>query len=180
MGLIQRQTNMFQAVPKTELFIVDDDVTTRDTLAARFTLAGFRVRGFADAETFLIAARANYMLNSSGAGAMVSRVGVAIMGFTKRTAPRQRHSRRGVRVSRTSLADGARTRDAGADLGRCLAQRVRPPARHQPAYHRGPSRPHHGKGWRPECRRFCAHRARRGQLIYSSTSATARNGDLIG
>ncbi len=46
-------------LPTSELFIVDDDATTRDTLSAVFTLAGYRVSVFADAETFLAAARVN-------------------------------------------------------------------------------------------------------------------------
>ena len=50
---------MLQDLQKRELFIVDDDVTTRDALSAMFMLANYRVRVFADAETFLAAARAN-------------------------------------------------------------------------------------------------------------------------
>lgn len=40
-----------------ELFIVDDDEMMRDALSNVFTLAGYHVTGFADAETFLAAAR---------------------------------------------------------------------------------------------------------------------------
>lgn len=47
-----------QILPTSELFIVDDDAATRDALSAVFTLAGYRVSVFADAETFLAAARA--------------------------------------------------------------------------------------------------------------------------
>ena len=41
----------------SELFIVDDDQSTRDALSVVFTLAGYRVSLFADAERFLAAAR---------------------------------------------------------------------------------------------------------------------------
>jgi len=47
-----------QILPMSELFIVDDDAPTRDALSAVFTLAGYRVSVFADAGTFLAAARA--------------------------------------------------------------------------------------------------------------------------
>ncbi len=40
-----------------ELFVVDDDVMMRDALSLVFTLAGYRVTGFVDTETFLAAAR---------------------------------------------------------------------------------------------------------------------------
>jgi two-component system, LuxR family, response regulator FixJ len=46
-----------QDSPTDELFIVDDDVMMLDALSIVFTLAGYRVTGFADAETFLAAAR---------------------------------------------------------------------------------------------------------------------------
>ena len=46
-----------QILPTRELFIVDDDAATRDVLSVVFTLADFRVSVFADAETFLAAAR---------------------------------------------------------------------------------------------------------------------------
>ena len=46
-----------QDLPKNELFVVDDDVMMRDALSIVFTLAGYRVTGFADTETFLAAAR---------------------------------------------------------------------------------------------------------------------------
>jgi FixJ family two-component response regulator len=45
-----------QDLPTDELFVVDDDVMIRDALSIVFTLAGYRVTGFADAETFLAAA----------------------------------------------------------------------------------------------------------------------------
>ena len=48
-----------QILPTSELFIVDDDAPTRDALSAVFTLAGYRVSVFADAATFLAAARAH-------------------------------------------------------------------------------------------------------------------------
>jgi two-component system, LuxR family, response regulator FixJ len=41
-----------------DLFVVDDDAMMRDALSVVFTLAGYRVSVFADAETFLAAARA--------------------------------------------------------------------------------------------------------------------------
>ena len=41
-----------------DLFIVDDDAMMRDALSVVFTLAGYRVTGFVDGETFLAAARA--------------------------------------------------------------------------------------------------------------------------
>jgi FixJ family two-component response regulator len=40
-----------------DLFVLDDDAAMRDTLAAVFALAGYRVSVFAEAETFLAAAR---------------------------------------------------------------------------------------------------------------------------
>ncbi len=46
-------------LPTSDLFIVDDDAATRDALSVVFTLAGYRVNVFADAETFLAAARSN-------------------------------------------------------------------------------------------------------------------------
>lgn len=46
-----------QVLPTIDLFIVDDDSTMRDALSVMFKLAGYRVTGFADAETFLAAAR---------------------------------------------------------------------------------------------------------------------------
>jgi two-component system, LuxR family, response regulator FixJ len=46
-----------QHLPTDELFVVDDDVSIRDALSIVFTLAGYRVTGFADTETFLAAAR---------------------------------------------------------------------------------------------------------------------------
>jgi two-component system response regulator FixJ len=48
-----------QFLPTSDLFIVDDDATTRDALSVMFTLAGYRVSVFADAESFLAAARAS-------------------------------------------------------------------------------------------------------------------------
>jgi two-component system, LuxR family, response regulator FixJ len=42
----------------SDLFIVDDDSMMREALSVVFTLAGYRVSVFADAETFLNAARA--------------------------------------------------------------------------------------------------------------------------
>ena len=47
-----------QFLPASDLFVVDDDAPTRDTLSVVFTLAGYRVNVFADAETFLAVARA--------------------------------------------------------------------------------------------------------------------------
>jgi len=46
-------------VPASELFIVDDDEAMRDALSVVFTLAGYRVRMFADGETFIAAVREN-------------------------------------------------------------------------------------------------------------------------
>ncbi len=46
-----------QDLRQNELFVVDDDVMMRDALSIVFTLAGYRVTGFADTETFLAAAR---------------------------------------------------------------------------------------------------------------------------
>jgi two-component system, LuxR family, response regulator FixJ len=40
-------------LPSRELFIVDDDAMLRDALSVVFTLGGYRVTGFADAQTFL-------------------------------------------------------------------------------------------------------------------------------
>lgn len=50
---------MVQDSPNRELFIVDDDAATRNALANLFTLAGYRIREFADVEAFLRAARIN-------------------------------------------------------------------------------------------------------------------------
>jgi len=47
-----------QFLPVSDLFVVDDDAPTRDALSVVFTLAGYRVSIFADAETFLAVARA--------------------------------------------------------------------------------------------------------------------------
>jgi FixJ family two-component response regulator len=41
----------------SDLFVVDDDASMRDALSAVFTLAGYRVSQFADADLFLAAAR---------------------------------------------------------------------------------------------------------------------------
>lgn len=46
-----------QDIRTNELFVVDDDAMMRDALSVVFTLAGYRVTGFADSETFLAAAR---------------------------------------------------------------------------------------------------------------------------
>jgi FixJ family two-component response regulator len=46
-------------LPTSDLFIVDDDAAMRDALSVVFTLAGYRVSVFADAETFLAAARSH-------------------------------------------------------------------------------------------------------------------------
>ena len=46
-----------QDLRQNELFVVDDDVMMRDALSIVFTLDGYRVTGFADTETFLVAAR---------------------------------------------------------------------------------------------------------------------------
>lgn len=47
------------APPSTsDVFIVDDDASTRDALSVAFTLAGYRVRSFCDGETFLEATTA--------------------------------------------------------------------------------------------------------------------------
>jgi two-component system response regulator FixJ len=46
-----------QASLPGDIYIVDDDVSTRDALSVIFTLAGFRVACFADGESFVHAAR---------------------------------------------------------------------------------------------------------------------------
>lgn len=46
-----------QDLPTDELFVVDDDAMIRDALSIVFTLAGYRVTGFANTETFLAIAR---------------------------------------------------------------------------------------------------------------------------
>jgi len=57
--LICKEAVMASETPGTRnLFIVDDDPMMRDALSIVFTLAGYRVIVFADAETFLAAARA--------------------------------------------------------------------------------------------------------------------------
>jgi two-component system, LuxR family, response regulator FixJ len=56
--LICKEAVMASETPGTRnLFIVDDDPMMRDALSIVFTLAGYRVIVFADAETFLAAAR---------------------------------------------------------------------------------------------------------------------------
>ena len=47
-----------QPMPKSEVFIVDDDPAVRDALSLVFTLEGYQVAGFAEGTTFLAAARA--------------------------------------------------------------------------------------------------------------------------
>ena len=47
-----------QVLSTGDLLIVDDDAMMRDALTMIFTLAGYRVTAFADAESFLVAARA--------------------------------------------------------------------------------------------------------------------------
>jgi len=42
-----------QFLPTSDLYIVDDDASTRDALSVVFTLAGYRVNVFTDAATFL-------------------------------------------------------------------------------------------------------------------------------
>ena len=44
------------ASDSSDLFIVDDDAMMRDALSVVFTLAGYRVTGFVDGETFLAVA----------------------------------------------------------------------------------------------------------------------------
>lgn len=46
-----------QIFPSSDLFIVDDDVATRDVLSTIFTLAGYRITAFNEADEFLAAAR---------------------------------------------------------------------------------------------------------------------------
>jgi two-component system response regulator FixJ len=46
-----------QIVPAHELFIVDDDETMRDALSVVFTLAGYRVTVFAEADSFIASVR---------------------------------------------------------------------------------------------------------------------------
>jgi DNA-binding response OmpR family regulator len=48
-----------QFLPTNDLFIADDDMATCEALSLVFTLAGYRVSVFADAETFLAAARSH-------------------------------------------------------------------------------------------------------------------------
>jgi two-component system response regulator FixJ len=48
-----------QFLPKSDLFIVDDDPATCDALSMMFTLAGYRVKVFRDAESFLFDARSH-------------------------------------------------------------------------------------------------------------------------
>ena len=49
---------MTQHLNGTEIFVVDDDETMRDTLSAVFTPEGCRVTCFAEGQSFLVAARA--------------------------------------------------------------------------------------------------------------------------
>ena len=48
-----------QFLPTNDLFIADDDAATCEALSLVFTLAGYRVSVFADAERFLAAARSH-------------------------------------------------------------------------------------------------------------------------
>ena len=47
-----------QQLNGTEIFVVDDDETMRDTLSAVFVPEGCRVTCFAEGQSFLVAARA--------------------------------------------------------------------------------------------------------------------------
>ena len=44
-------------LPTSELFVVDSDTAVRDALSSTFALAGYHVVGFAEAKTFIAAAR---------------------------------------------------------------------------------------------------------------------------
>jgi two-component system response regulator FixJ len=44
-------------LPTSELFVVDNDASIRDGLSSAFALAGYHVVGFAEAKTFIAAAR---------------------------------------------------------------------------------------------------------------------------
>ncbi len=57
--------------PTGELFIVDDDSATRDALSVVFTLAGYRIAGFAEGESFIATAR---MPAGAQAGAQARRL----------------------------------------------------------------------------------------------------------
>lgn len=46
-----------QILPTGELFVVDNDAAIRDVLSSAFALAGYHVVGFAEAKTFIAAAR---------------------------------------------------------------------------------------------------------------------------
>ena len=46
-----------QFLPTSVLFVVDSDAATRDALSSAFALAGYHVVGFAEAKTFIAAAR---------------------------------------------------------------------------------------------------------------------------
>jgi FixJ family two-component response regulator len=48
---------VLRVLPTTDLLIVNDGAIIRGALLAAFTLAGHRVAGFVDVETFLAAAR---------------------------------------------------------------------------------------------------------------------------
>ncbi len=48
-----------QFSPGSDLFLIDDDPNMRDALSVVFTLAGYNVTGFAEADTFLAAVRSN-------------------------------------------------------------------------------------------------------------------------
>ncbi len=63
-----------QFPPASELSVVDDGASTREALSAVFTLADYRVSGFADAETFLAAARGQ---SAEGRAARSARAGDA-------------------------------------------------------------------------------------------------------
>ena len=50
--------DMTHGRPQGEIFVVDDDPGVRDTLSVVLTLAGYKVRAFADGASFVAAARA--------------------------------------------------------------------------------------------------------------------------
>ena len=54
----QSEWRMEQHLNGTEIFVVDDDETMRDTLSAVFAPEGCRVTCFAEGQSFLVAARA--------------------------------------------------------------------------------------------------------------------------
>ena len=54
---MSQKRHMMQSLRSGDLFVVDSDTAIRDALSSAFALAGYHVVGFAEAKTFIAAAR---------------------------------------------------------------------------------------------------------------------------